>query len=672
MKKLCLLFFSIFFLSCTDDTATTSATEGLTSSTTDNPVPTTDPQIPTTTNDPTLSTDTTAESTGTSVGSTGETTNGEECNSNTTKFDKGGGLGEAFDPFLICTVEQLKDLADRIDEGKDKHFKLIKDLDFAEYYAKNNPPFQISKKATNGFSGSFDGDFKFLKNFFYEDANAQFLALFEFGLNATFKNLILENFNVKGEKWVGSLVSICAGCDFKNIQGSPITVESTKNGGVGGLVGAFSGSHFDNVHLSSVKVFFHLVEKQDFEGAGGIGASYSLSHVDAASKSSLVNNVSVVGEIREVAPFIKEPYNFSNIQDGVGGLFGTISVFGVSNFESEILNSWAQVNILAGSTLQNVGGLVGSCSQASIQNTEQTEKGTLSYQGRIMVPLAADVGGAIGRLSNCNIHDVVVVANIEASLHVGGLVGETISTVSNDEGVVIERSRAKGSLIAGPNGFQSAGGLVGLMTQHNQLKTSWSAVSIQSKGTEIGGLIGRVYSVNDQDLLMIEDCFSMGDILSPVDADGKPLLNSKFVGGILGAIEEHETSLNIHRVYSAGQVQGGTHVGGLIGGFKNPPLVTPSVVSNAFTTSLVQAGDPTKASGIQWAKGGIIFMDVYWWSQNPNSTEQECFENFNLPGCETADKAAFHDINHPVYADPQWDFGIKWQWNPGALPTLIF
>lgn len=674
MKNIFIFLCTCVFFSCTDDVGSIdSATEG-SSSTTENPSPTTDPELPTTTNQPSTGEATTGEM-GSTTASTGSVE--ELCTANTVEYHAGGGSGEEWDPYRICTVEQLKDLSDHIKEANSKHFILIKDLDFNDYYAKGYSSFVIGNNKNGGnvetvFQGSLNGGWYTIRNYSYDDANETDIALFDDVRNARFENLNLENFTIRARSRVAALAVSCGSCRFKNITASRIHLE-TKAGSLGGLVVSILGGIFENIKMTSLKLTFALEINENGEpfassGVGGIAGTTYLTGFATAVEPMIVRNVHVEqGEITELGS-IPDPR--SHYVGQVGGLFGSTNTNDPTK-PSQLINSTAEVSFSINSKLQDIGGLIGVCQNTVIESPQISSltKNTFNYQGNIQAPKAENVGGIVGFLSGCQLNTVTADASIQASQEVGGLVG--VSALYSQLKLVpqqIINSHSVGTVLLGEGSFNSVGGLIGVMNNGFEVLRSWSQVDIKGYGQAIGGLVGSARGQS-----VIEDSYSLGNIEHPA-LMSEPPLSSRYVGGIVGHLlvgnNGENSTATIRRVYSAGLVQGTQDVGGLVGGV---PVLSadklPIGISDSLSVALVQSADPVNAAGITPRKTDHMkVQNLHWWSKNPTSTEQECFEQFALPMCETENKDNFYPKTHPVYAN--WDFEQVWQANAGALPTL--
>lgn len=651
-KFLPILFLPFLFIRCFPDAVVIdSATDVSSSSTTVEP-------IPTTTND--SLTETTTLSSSSTTHSSSSTTSGEgeeKCTDKTEAYNKGGGTGDFLTPYEICTVEQLYDLSQNPEAGT-KFFKLIKHLDFAEYYAKGKPSFIIDIE----FSGGLDGNHQTISNYFYEAQESE-IALFSHAKNAIFKDLNLQTFKVSGIGGVSSFVRLCEGCTITGITASDITVQS-KNGRAGGLFVSVATGTYQDIEVKDLKIFLEI--PQELQNAGGLAGGlsfFALTDYRLPNVSLLIDDVHIQGVIKEIGPTKLETDVLS--VGKVGGILGHLSCLADAN--CELKNMTSAVNVFIQSQVSEVGGVVGFCSKGLLHE----EGNRLNYSGLLRVPVGTRVGGIAGHLNHCTLDGLTTSINIEAQDSVGGLVGAAHSYPPYESGNMISDSHVRGNLNApgSSDGFLHAGGLIGYMAEKNTLSTSSAQVSIESRGQNIGGLVGTLVA-SPQDV-KIEDCFS-NSIIDQFSSDDEVKKQSFFIGGIIGFEDQSAKPFpkapEIQRVYSAGKVRGTEHVGGMIGGTNNNNQIN---LSHSFSVALVQSENSKLAAGITASSAAFnILKEIYWWSQNPGSTEMECFEGFIVPGCEVMIEAALYSSQHPVYGNGVWNFEDIWQQSPGALPTL--
>lgn len=193
--------------------------------------------------------------------------NSDQSGCNSSKSPFGGGSGKANDPYLICSVQQLKTMAESLSQ---ENFALTADLDLS----------QENERLGDSISGVFDGRNHTLRNFHIKTEMGKaggFLfgnLVNPFSKIPEIKNLKLENFIIEGEGLryaaallmtnggrvtnvhvsgsisgadsIGGIVSINAG-EIKNSSFTG-TIQGTKV--VGGIVGRSNDFSITNCKVS--------------------------------------------------------------------------------------------------------------------------------------------------------------------------------------------------------------------------------------------------------------------------------------------------------------------------------------------------------------------------------------------------------------------------------------
>lgn len=167
------------------------------------------------------------------------------------EFD--GGDGTAEDPYLVRTPEQLNNIRNHMEQ----HFLQIADIDLLELgnWEPIGEVFAPGHPENKFFSGKFQGNGYIIKNLTIDSPNTDFAGLFagiqlaeidditsmeeflEFAqlTEANIQNVILENVNVSGNGFAGSLVGLN---ELGSISKSSASgVVSGKTMPIGGLVG---------------------------------------------------------------------------------------------------------------------------------------------------------------------------------------------------------------------------------------------------------------------------------------------------------------------------------------------------------------------------------------------------------------------------------------------------
>src|SRR5690625_2441516 len=143
--------------------------------------------------------------------------------------DFAGGNGEVDDPYLIETPQQL----DNIRHNLFAHYKLIKDIDLNVAPYNENEGWEPIKLGI-GFNGSLDGNGHTISNLMINRPDENNVGLFGVVRHADITDIKIENFNVKGNDHVGSLIGLQQGGSASEIVANGEVVGKQF---VGGLIG---------------------------------------------------------------------------------------------------------------------------------------------------------------------------------------------------------------------------------------------------------------------------------------------------------------------------------------------------------------------------------------------------------------------------------------------------
>ena len=262
-----------------------------------------------------------------------------------------GGSGTSNDPFVITTAAQLATLATLVNTADniyyDKYYILQSDINLSAYGANWNGgkgwiSIGIYNYSNNGFSGVFDGNYKTITGLYINDPIGYETGLFAYiKNNGVVKNLGLENVNITGDEFVGSIAG--------NIYyGSIIRCYATGNikahEWVGGLVGSVTSSEILNSYSAC------NVTATGWERTGGI--------------AGILGNATVTG-----------CYSTGNISGGedAGGITGwaynsTISYCAALNQKISVRHSEPLLGRIVGFNLNSI--LAGNIAYAGMLNTE--------------------------------------------------------------------------------------------------------------------------------------------------------------------------------------------------------------------------------------------------------------------------------------------------------------
>ncbi len=169
-------------------------------------------------------------------------------------------------------------------------------------------------------------------------------------------------------------------------------------------------------------------------------------------------------------------------------------------------------------------------------------------------PYNYKVGGLVadnsGLISNCSVSGNSSIVGCDMT---GGLVGKNSGLISNCS--VIGNSTVVG--------YCYTGGLVG--DSEGTVKKSYTECSVEGTYTT-GGLVGRLYNSDDQNIAIIEACYASGNIVS----------NENEAGGLVGVVE----GAKLTNSYSSSNLSGTYGLGGLVANFYSGEITNCYSLSN--------------------------------------------------------------------------------------------
>ncbi|MBS4202116.1 cadherin-like beta sandwich domain-containing protein [Bacillus sp. FJAT-49732] len=206
------------------------------------------------------------------------------------------GTGTVIDPYIVMTAEQL----DKIRNNLTAHYQLGANIDLSKFDAGDGQGWKPIGDSNNIFSGSFDGNGYVIKGLMI-NRDQDNVGLFGFVSNPTFKNIRLENVNIKGKSYVGAIAGLMNSSSGGLIENSYATGEVSGSSNVGGLVGDLQHSRVFNSYA--------IVNVKGTSNVGGL--------VGRTSSSAAAGN-------------IKFTYAAGEVSNG-GGLIGSTSTGAVVN-----------------------------------------------------------------------------------------------------------------------------------------------------------------------------------------------------------------------------------------------------------------------------------------------------------------------------------------------------
>jgi hypothetical protein len=343
-----------------------------------------------------------------------------------------GGTGEPNQPYQISTAEQMNHIGSDPNDW-DKHFKLITDIDLAQY---TGTQFNIIKL----FTGVFDGNCHTVLNFTYTSNNETYVGIFGSIENGVVKDLILNcpNINLPW-RFIGSLAGYLSSSKIENCH--------VLGGSVSGInfVGGLAGGTYDSE-----------ISNSSFQGSvyGGSGVGGLVGSAQAGPDTERGNIIKCyfMGEVSG--------------SSGVGGLVG-------SSFRAKVIDC----NVIANVSGKNiVGGLIGK------QQVGEAKKCITSGS----VSGIDEVGGLCGS-NNGFIESCYTTADISGVQDVGGFTGQ--NGVNYGDVIFpgyIYDSYSRGNVA----GQENVGGFVGYNDYFGTIYNCYSDGRV-SGTTETGGLVGK-------------------------------------------------------------------------------------------------------------------------------------------------------------------------------------
>ncbi|HWR55622.1 MAG TPA: S-layer homology domain-containing protein [Negativicutes bacterium] len=196
----------------------------------------------------------------------------------------GSPTGTGLGPYQITTAAQLNNVRNHLGA----HFILVNDIDLTSYLSAAGPGFNggagwvpVGTPGTP-FVGTFDGNEKFIAGLHaYRDAS-NYIGLFGYtGDTAVIRDVGLENANVTGKEYVGSLVGYNRG----SVSSSFVTGNLVAGRYGGSLIGQNEGSVVDSYAAGDVEQNIFWVTSSSFLGglvgrnSGTIEKSYATGAV---------------------------------------------------------------------------------------------------------------------------------------------------------------------------------------------------------------------------------------------------------------------------------------------------------------------------------------------------------------------------------------------------------
>ncbi len=342
-----------------------------------------------------------------------------------------GGTGEANDPYLIATPQQLN-LLGAVKDLWNQYFKLIADLDMSCF---SYGEFDNIGSYLDSFSGIFDGnghtvfnyhdkhglfgqvdDSSTIRNLRLDDSQvgydgAEILGLLVDRLEDGFiYNCIITDCNVFGKRLVGGFVGYNSAGTVKNCEVSGFVT------GDRDLIGGITGSNQGEILNCRARV-----QMYGFGDVGGIaGFNYYYAVIKNCSvDSSLISGHDFVGGIAGKSSGTM--FNCSASVDIVLTSTFSHTAGGLVGYNSGIIKNCSSFGTVEG--IGRLGGLVGENFDAILSSFSESRVVNLNDFGLI--------GGLVGNNGDdALVADSWALGNIGGPGHSGGLIGRNAGTIS--------------------------------------------------------------------------------------------------------------------------------------------------------------------------------------------------------------------------------------------------
>jgi len=483
----------------------------------------------------------------------------------------GSGSGTEPDPYIITDVNQLQEMTYSLNAW----YELGNDINAFDTESWNSGAgFVPVGDNAHPFVGHLQGNGLVISGLYIYRIGTDYVGLFaKIGSNATVDNVTLEDPNITGNNYCGSLAGY-SDTSPANTHCSGGYVKG--NDYVGGLVGQITSA------VSDCNALFVEIQAHDYVG-GLAGRSGSATN---CVSSGLVQGNSYVGGLVGYLDGSMENCNSAASVTGTGGRCG--GLVGHKQGSNSLTNCYATGSVSG--SISDVGGLFGYCYDST---TITLCHSTGNVEG------GAQAGGLIGNLQyNSTISNCYSTGNVTSEAgNVGGLIGYVYLYTSYQftdcyaKGIVSGRGDNVGGLIgngrvyyslnisdcyASGNVYNSegsnVGGLVGYFW-YGTIQRSYSAADLVTGLTTVGGLVG--YSEGGGS---VSQCYSISDVNSLGDDAGGlvgfnngtvtncyahgSIIGADYVGGFAG---ENSKNGDISKCYSMGSVTGNYNVGGFDG-----------------------------------------------------------------------------------------------------------
>jgi len=568
----------------------------------------------------------------------------------------GSGSGTEPDPYIITDVNQLQEMTYFLNAW----YELGNDINaFDTETWDSGTGFVPVGDVSHPFVGYLQGNGFAISGLYIQRSSTNYVGLFgKMGSNATVESITLEDPNVTGNNYTGSLVGYTdTSLSYCHVSGGYVKGNN--------YTGALAGEINNSISLCNVSQAY--VKANNYTGGlvGKINSSMSYCN----SLLITVYGTDYVGGLAGHCSSVSNCSSSGFVQGNasVGGLVGQAS--------ASIENSHSQAAVLG--TGVNCGGLAGYHTGGTATNCYAT--GSVSASDR--------VGGLFGYNASVNISLCHSTGNVEGGAQAGGLIGRSSSSPS----LTMSNCYSTGNVTSEAG---DVGGLIGYVYSYwgTQLTDCYSTGTVSGSGANVGGLIG--YGVSTAGGTNFSDCYASGNVY---DSEGSN------VGGLVG----HFRAGTIQRCYSASQIVTGlSTVGGLVGysegggsvsqcytitdvnslgddagglvGFNNGSITNcyahGSVIGadyvGGFVGEIAGSGNVSKCYSTVSVTGNYNIGGFAGWNSGTSTYNYWDIQTSGQPtsACGTGKTTA--EMMQQATYEPEWDFEVVWGIDEPNYPVL--
>ncbi len=346
-----------------------------------------------------------------------------------------GGDGTPENPYQIATAEQLALLAQQTNNGDtgEAHFILTNDINLNGSGGQEWNPIGTAKttwinsitytvEPSNPFMGVFDGNDHSITEIYID--NSDILGLFGCTLDATVRNLRVEDANVTQGASVGIIVGLAYNTDIADCEVSgEVQAYGSK---VGGIAGHYIAQDIDNDTVFIRNCINNAYITAGVFYLGGIAGFTEMDNgnlvidhcVNNGEIGDMWNTFTAGGMVGKGDFILRHCHNFGKIsgETSAGGMVGEGGYFGLIEF----CFNHPTGEIIGGSS---AGGIIGTPINTIIRMSGNMA--SVTGQGGDFV-LVGGIAGSDGSISNCfNTGDLIGIMNTSTPevAQIGGITG---------------------------------------------------------------------------------------------------------------------------------------------------------------------------------------------------------------------------------------------------------